>query len=107
MGQVMLLIRTEETGARIQMLMKAQGYTVKDIQDACGFMNPQAVYRWIRGDTLPSVENLLILSRVLKTEIEQLLVVEEQVLMLDEEAERRTEKLQSRHRAEADFGIAC
>ncbi len=75
---VILSIRQQETGERIRRMMEACGYTVKDIQSACSFMNPQAVYRWLRGDALPSVENLLILSRVLRTDIESLLVIEEQ-----------------------------
>ncbi len=36
-----LSIRQKETGDRIKKLLKENGYTVKDIQSAMGFENPQ------------------------------------------------------------------
>lgn len=77
MRPIRLVIKPKETGVRIRTLMEDRGYQVKDLQIACDFMNPQAVYRWLRGDALPSLENLLILSRVLNIGIEDLLVIEE------------------------------
>lgn len=71
-----IVIRQPETGERLRGLLEMQGYTVRDIQEACGFANPQAIYRWLRGETIPSVENLLILSRVLNRSMDELLVVE-------------------------------
>ena len=98
MKPIVLSISLQETGKRIRDLMVASGYTVKDIQIACSFMNPQAIYRWMRGEALPSVENLVILSRVLKTDVESLLVIKEQEAdacwMYDECTEE-------------DFDIAC
>ena len=52
------------------------GYTVRDIQNAMGFENPQAVYKWISGKCLPSLDNFLILSRLLNTSIEDILVID-------------------------------
>lgn len=104
MRPVMLWIRQMETGERIRALMQAQGYTVKDIQIACGFENPQSVYRWIRGDSLPSVEKLLILSRILRTDIEELLVVEEKNVVLERDRENRKHGSWSQ---EEEWEIAC
>ena len=39
-------IQQKETGNRIKRLLKENGYTVKDVQGAMGFENPQAVYKW-------------------------------------------------------------
>lgn len=59
-----------------QILLRESGYTVRDIQNAMGFENPQAVYKWISGKCLPSLDNFLILSRLLNTSIEDILVID-------------------------------
>lgn len=68
MEPIYLSIQQKETGSRIKSLLRESGYTVRDIQNAMGFENPQAVYKWISGKCLPSLDNFLILSRLLKTQ---------------------------------------
>ena len=70
MQPVYLSIQQKATGERIRELLKKNGYTVKDIQKFMGFENPQAIYKWISGRSLPSIDNFLILSKVLHTSIE-------------------------------------
>lgn len=74
MKPMYLSIQLKETGNRIKELLMTNGYSVRDIQQVMGFENPQAVYKWISGKSLPSVDNLLILSKVLHTSIEDILV---------------------------------
>ena len=50
------------TGANIVRLRKMRGLTVRDVQNWFGFDEPQAIYKWQKGKSLPSIENLLILS---------------------------------------------
>lgn len=76
MAPVYLSIQQKETGERIRSLLKVNGYTVKDIQEMMGFENPQAVYKWISGRSLPSLDNFLILSNILHTSINDILVVD-------------------------------
>ena len=76
MNPICLSIKQEETGKRIKQLLQDHGYKVKDIQGAMGFENPQAVYKWISGKCLPSLDNFLILSRLLNTSIEDILVID-------------------------------
>ena len=76
MEPIYLSIEQMETGKRIKKLMIERGYTVKDIQSAMGFENPQAIYKWISGKSLPSIDNLIILSRLLNTNIENILVLD-------------------------------
>lgn len=76
MEPMYLSIQQKATGNRIKELLMRSGYSVRDIQEVMGFENPQAVYKWISGRSLPSVDNLLILSRVLHTSIEDILVVD-------------------------------
>ena len=76
MEPIYLSIQQKETGSRIKSLLRESGYTVRDIQNAMGFENPQAVYKWISGKGLPSLDNFLILSRLLNTSIEDILVID-------------------------------
>ena len=82
MEPMYLSIRTKETGKKIKTLLMENGYTVRDIQDACGFENPQAIYKWISGRTLPSLDNFIILSRLLHTSIEDILVVDGDIVRI-------------------------
>ena len=79
---IYLSIQQQATGNRIRELLKENGYTVKDIQEAMGFENPQAVYKWISRRSLPSLDNFVILSRLLHTSIEDILVVDGDVVRL-------------------------
>lgn len=69
-------IKQEETGKRIKQLLQDHGYKVKDIQGAMGFETPQVVYKWLSGKSLPSLDNFVILSRLLNTSIEDILVID-------------------------------
>lgn len=82
MKPVYLSILQKETGAHIKTLLKEKGYTVKDIQEAMGFEYPQAIYKWLSGDSLPTLDNFVILSRVLNTRIEDILVIDEDIVRL-------------------------
>ena len=62
------------TGKNILSLRKEKGLSVRDLQEFFGFEEPQAIYRWQYGKTLPSVDNLYALSAVLDVPIERILV---------------------------------
>lgn len=62
------------TGKNILSLRKEKGLTVRDLQEYFGFEEPQAIYRWQYGKTLPSVDNLYALSAILDVPMEQILV---------------------------------
>ena len=65
-----------KTGQRICQLRKEKGYSVRDLQGIFGFSDPQAIYRWQWGKSLPTVDNLLILSYLFETSIDSILVVD-------------------------------
>ena len=71
-----LTIRVDmvKTGKNIARLRKMNGLTIRDIQDAMGFNTPQAIYKWMRGEAVPSVDNLLVLSELFDTAIDEILV---------------------------------
>ena len=69
-------IDMRKTGRNLQRLAKENGYIVKDIQKYLHLSCPQPVYRWYKGSTLPSVDNLLRLSELFHVHMEELLVKE-------------------------------
>jgi len=79
------VINMVKTGKKIESSRRAAGYSVKDLQNFFGFEYPQAIYKWQHGESLPTVDNLLALSRLLRVPMESLLVYDdpEVVLFLD------------------------
>ena len=102
MEPIYLSIQQKETGSRIKSLLRESGYTVRDIQNAMGFENPQAVYKWISGKCLPSLDNFLILSRLLNTSIEDILVIDGDIPRFRSKYREIREKLSAFSSAKAD-----
>ncbi len=61
------------TGRNILRLRRAAGLSVRDIQAVFGFSTPQAVYKWQRGEALPTLDNMTVLSRLLGVSIEEII----------------------------------
>lgn len=62
------------TGRNISDLRKARGLSVSDLQAFFGFEAPQAIYKWQKGQSLPSTDNLYALSILLEVSIEDILI---------------------------------
>lgn len=75
MRPIYVSILPVETGRRIRFYMNMRGYSVRDVQSAMGFENPQAIYKWLSGKSLPSLDNLIILCYLPKVQMEDVLVV--------------------------------
>ena len=67
------------TGERIKALRKARGLKVAQLSEYMGFTEPQAVYKWQRGESLPTVDNLFALSRILGAPMEDILVGDDEM----------------------------
>lgn len=67
-------IDMKKTGLRLKRLVSEAGYTVKDLQNYLQLSCPQPIYRWYKGQILPSVDHLLMLSELLNVHMEDLLV---------------------------------
>lgn len=63
------------TGKNIEKLRIRNGMSVKDIQKIFGFVTPQAIYKWQHGVSLPTVDNLVILSMLFNVPIEEILII--------------------------------
>lgn len=77
MAPVYITIDPEATGRHIRVLMKQHGYDINDIREACGNVSAQAVYKWLSGKSLPSLDNLKVLSLIFGTTMEGILVTDE------------------------------
>ena len=64
------------TGNNIARLRKEKGISVKQIQEVMGFNTPQAIFKWQRGETMPTLDNIVVLSELFNTTIEEIVVIE-------------------------------
>lgn len=80
------VIDPEATGRNIQRLRQQRGLTVRDLQAYFGFTEPQAVYKWQSGRSLPTVDNLLALSALLGVPMDQILVVKSNIRIAKQQA---------------------
>jgi len=62
------------TGENIVRLRQERGLSVRDLQAFFGFEEPQAIYKWQRGKSLPSVDNLYALGALLDVPLDEILV---------------------------------
>ena len=69
-------VDTVATGRNINRLRIAAGMSVKDMQMIFGFATPQAIYKWIHGTSMPTIDNLVILAAMLGVTLDEIVVVE-------------------------------
>ena len=67
-----------QTGQKLKIMLKLAGYDVKYIQEYLNLSCPQPIYRWFKGQNLPTVEKLYALSILLGVHMEELLVLQGQ-----------------------------
>ncbi|MBQ6359888.1 MAG: helix-turn-helix transcriptional regulator [Lachnospiraceae bacterium] len=72
-------VNTVATGQNIDRLRIAAGLSVRDIQMVFGFATPQAIYKWIHGTSMPTIDNLVILAAMLDVTLDELVVVDNAV----------------------------
>ena len=73
----MPVINMTATGLNIARLRKNAGMTVRDLQAVFGFANPQAIYKWQRGEAMPTLDNMIVLAAVFNVTVDEILVLEE------------------------------
>ena len=68
-------INMDKTGENIKKLRLNSGLSVKEIQNIFGFGTPNAIYKWQKGNSLPTVDNLVVLAKIFKCSIDDILVL--------------------------------
>ena len=59
------VIDKKKMGDTLKRYMKEGGLTARDVQEYLGLACVQTVYRWIGGISVPTVDNLYALSRLM------------------------------------------
>ena len=62
------------TGKNIDRLRRNAGMTVRELQAVFGFSTPQAIYKWQRGDAMPTLDNIVVLAAVFGVTVDEILV---------------------------------
>ena len=57
-------IDSKRTGMKIKSIMLARGLTVKDVQEYLKLSNPQSIYHWFEGKSVPNIDNIYALSQL-------------------------------------------
>lgn len=67
------VINLHSTGAKINELRRARGITVNELRIYLGMNNPNSIYKWFRGEALPTLENMYALSVILEVSIDDII----------------------------------
>lgn len=71
----MPVIDMKATGMNIKTMIKNKGFKIADVQARCGFNTPQAIFKWFRGDAVPTIDNMIIIADMFGVTIDQIIVV--------------------------------
>lgn len=82
-------IDMEATGEKLRSTIYTSGYSVKDVQNYLQLSCPQPIYRWFKGQVLPTVDHFYMLSKLLGVHMEDLIVPKKKVLWKLEEANEK------------------
>lgn len=68
------VIDLKATGKRIKELRLRNNLSVEDVSHYMGFESIQAVYKWQRGESLPSIDSLYALSKLFRISMDEILI---------------------------------
>lgn len=69
------VIDLKATGENILRLRVEKKLSIREVQTYFGFEEPTAIYRWQRGENLPSLDNVVALSKLFGVPVEEVLVL--------------------------------
>lgn len=70
------VINLSATGLNIKTLMKRTGVSARDLQFLMDFPYIQTIYNWTRGINLPTIDNLVVLSKIFNVPINDIVVTD-------------------------------
>lgn len=83
MSNNIIQIDMKKTGDRLKKLCEEKSITVRNIQDELGIGAFQSVYNWFKGKSLPSLDNMYRLSRLLNVPMEKIIVDNVKIIFAD------------------------
>lgn len=66
------LINKRETGINLRRIMDRLGLSARDVQEYLGLGCVQSVYRWLDGQSMPTVDNLYALSELFQMPMDEI-----------------------------------
>ena len=87
------VIDVTATSKNLKSLREGRGISVSEIQNMFGMENPQSIYNWENPErkTLPCIDNLVLLAKIYKVTLDELIVIKE-----DDSAELRYAKFKEK-----------
>ena len=73
------VIDVPATSKNLKSLRERRGITVSEIQNMFGMENPQSIYNWENPErkTLPCIDNLVMLAKIYKVALDEMIVIRE------------------------------
>ena len=68
----MTTVDTVQTGQNIKTIIRQKGMKIADIQSAFGFNTPQAIYKWFRGDSMPTIDNIVMMTEIFGVRMDEI-----------------------------------
>ena len=78
----------EATGTKIKTLMKQRGITPRQLQLILNFPYVQTVYNWFAGKNMPTLDNLIVLAKVLDVTMDDIVVTKMVDVEIDDAEDR-------------------
>lgn len=78
----------EATGTKIKTLMKQRGITPRQLQLILNFPYVQTVYNWFAGKNMPTLDNLIVLAKVLDVAMDDIVVTKMVDVEIDDAEDR-------------------
>ena len=75
------------TGAKIKTVMKDKGITARELQIIMDFPYVQTIYNWFAGKNMPTLDNLVVLAKILAVPMDDLVVTSLVETVIDDEDE--------------------
>ena len=77
------------TGAKIKTVMKDKGITARELQIIMDFPYVQTIYNWFAGKNMPTIDNLVVLAKILAVPMDELVVTSLVETVIDDEDEEK------------------
>ena len=75
------------TGTKIKSVMKDKGITARELQIIMDFPYVQTIYNWFAGKNMPTIDNLVVLAKILAVPMDELVVTSLVETVIDDEDE--------------------
>ena len=79
------VIDVEATSKKLKSIRVQHNLSVAQLQEVFTMENPQSIYNWENSDkkTLPCLDNLVVLAKLYKVSVDELLVIREDTSSVD------------------------